>query len=43
MHHASAATGHGQNPDMPGAVWERIFIPEVRVCAGVVPGLREAA
>lgn len=43
MHHRPAPAGYGQAPGMPGAVRERVFVSEVRVCAGTAPELREAA
>lgn len=43
MHHAPAAPGCGQAAGLPGTVWQRVPVPEVRVCAGAAAELREAA
>ena len=39
MHHAAAAAGRGQAAGMPGKVWERVSLSEVRVCAGAAAGV----
>ena len=43
MHHTPAQTGRGQAAGLPGAVWERVFVPEMRICAGAAAGVCEAA
>ena len=43
VHCAAAATGRGQAASVPGAVWEWVSVPEVRVCSGADAGVCEAA
>ena len=43
MHCAAAAVGRRQAASVPGAVWERVSVPEVRVCAGAAAGVCEVA
>ena len=43
MHRAAAGAGCGQAAPVPGEVWERVSLSEVRVCAGAVAGVCGAA
>ena len=39
MYRAVATARCGQAAPVPGAVWERVSVPEVRVCAGADAGV----
>ena len=43
VHHEAAGAGRGQTAPVPGEVWERVSVPEVRVCSGADAGVCEAA
>lgn len=43
MYRLVVVAGRGQAASVPGTVWERVSVPEVRVCAGADVGVCEAA
>ena len=39
MHHAATKAGRGQAVTVSGEIWERLSVPEVRVCDGTATGV----